>query len=151
MTIIQNPIIVDEELYKSILHLLPQLNTRHPLPTYAHINSLLKSNSSLLFVARYPIINSPISGMLTLVIFQLPSGIRAHIEDVVVDIELRNKGIALALMKTALQSAQKAGAKGVTLTSHSSRLSAIGLYESLGFKKWDTNMFYYQFDQPITF
>jgi ribosomal protein S18 acetylase RimI-like enzyme len=89
--------------------------------------------------------------MLTLVIFQLPSGIRAHIEDVVVDIELRNKGIALALMKTALQSAQKAGAKGVTLTSHSSRLSAIGLYESLGFKKWDTNMFYYQFDQPITF
>ena len=146
MIIIQNPIKMDEESYKSILHLLPQLNTQHPLPTYTEIAELLNSNISKLFVARYPNISSPIVGMLTLAVFQVPSGIRAHIEDLVVDLEMRNKGIAHALMKTALQSAQTAGANGVILTSHPRRISAIGLYNRIGFKKWDTNIFYYKFD-----
>ena len=146
MTIIQNPIKMDKEIYESILHLLPQLNTRHPSPTYADVTDLLKSDSSKLFIARYPVLSSPIVGMLTLVVFQVPSGIRAHIEDVVVDIEMRNKGIAQALIKTALQSARMSGANGVELTSNPDRISAIGLYKSLGFKKWDTNIFFYQLD-----
>jgi ribosomal protein S18 acetylase RimI-like enzyme len=146
MTIIQNPIKMDEEIYGSILHLLPQLNTGHPMPTYSNVNNLLRSNSSKLFVARYPILSSPIVGMLTLVVFQVPSGLRAHIEDVVVDIEMRNKGIAKALIKTALQSARMLGAHGVMLTSNPHRNSAIGLYKSLGFKKWDTNIFFYRLD-----
>jgi len=37
MTIIQNPDKVDEELYDGILMLLPQLTTRHPLPTFADV------------------------------------------------------------------------------------------------------------------
>jgi len=147
MTIIQKPTKMDEELYESILHLLPQLNTRHPLPTVADVTDLLSSNSSTLYVARYPSITSPIVGMLTLAIFQVPSGIRAHIEDLVVDNEMRNKGIANALMKKAMQSALMRGANGVILTSHSRRISAIRLYESLGFKKWDTNIFFYQFER----
>ncbi len=101
-------------------------------------------------MARYPKISDPIVGMLTLAIFRVPSGIRAHIEDLVVDRELRNKGIAHALMKEALQSSQKMGANGVMLTSHSRRISAIRLYENLGFKKWDTNIFFFQFERIET-
>jgi len=143
--IIQKPTEMDEELFESILHLLQQLNIRHPLPTYSEVTDLLTSNISTLFVARYPNITDPIVGMLTLAIFRVPSGIRAHIEDLVVDHELRNKGIAHALMTKALQSSRSIGANGVTLTSNSRRTSAIRLYESLGFKKWDTNLFLYQF------
>lgn len=146
MIIIQNPTRVDDELYKAILHLLPQLNVQHPIPTISEINSLLKAKGSKFFVARYPLITSPIAGMVTLAVFRVPSGVRAHIEDLVVDYELRNNGIAKALMSTALQTAQNNGAKGVTLTSHPRRIYAIKLYEDLGFKKWDTNLFYYNFD-----
>jgi ribosomal protein S18 acetylase RimI-like enzyme len=115
------------------------------MPTQAEVADLLSSNSSILYVARFPSISSPIVGMVTLVIFQVPSGIRAHIEDLVVDHDLRNKGIAHALMKKALLYAQRQGANGVLLTSNSSRISALKLYERLGFKKWDTNIFFHQF------
>ena len=144
--IIQKPTKMDDEIYESILHLLPQLNPQHPLPAIADVTELLSSKSSSLFVARYPKISDPIVGMLTLATFRVPSGIRAHIEDLVVDREFRNKGIAQALMKEALQSSQKMGANGVMLTSHSRRTSAIRLYENLGFKKWDTNIFFFQFE-----
>lgn len=145
MTIIQKPTQMDEDLYASILHLLPQLNARLPIPTYAEVTDLIISNSSTLIVARYPSITSPIVGMVTVVIIRVPSGIHALIEDMVVDHELRNKGIGQGLLKEALQTALRAGANGVMLTSNSSRISAIRLYERLGFKKWDTNLFFYQY------
>jgi ribosomal protein S18 acetylase RimI-like enzyme len=146
MTIIQNPDKLDEELYDAVLMLLPQLTTRRPLPTFADVSALLSSNCSKLFIARHPNLTSSIAGMLTLVIFRVPSGIRAHIEDVVVDRNLRNEGIARELMSAALRSAKEAGANGVALTSHPRRLAANGLYKNLGFKKWDTNLYFYQFD-----
>lgn len=146
MTIIQIPKELDEELYKSILNLLPQLTTRHIHPSYNEISDLIKSNHSKLLVARFSADYSPIVGMLTLVVFQVPTGIRAHIEDVVVDHQFRNRGIGHALMETAIKAAQVAMAEGVTLTSNNHRLSAIKLYESLGFKKRETNLYYFKFD-----
>jgi len=94
-----------------------------------------------------PNITSPIIGMITLVVFQVPSGIRAHIEDLVVDHEYRNKGISHALMEIAMQSAKCLGAKEVVLTSNPRRTSALKLYKNLGFKNWDSNIFYYQFEK----
>lgn len=117
------------------------------MPTSADLTDLLTSNSSILFVARYPNLKSPIVGILTLVIFRVPSGIRAHIEDLVVDQDIRNKGIASALVKKALHIALKRGAHGVILTSNSNRISAVRLYERIGFKKWDTNVFYFEFER----
>jgi ribosomal protein S18 acetylase RimI-like enzyme len=148
MTIIQNPTELNEELYKSIIRLLPQLTTRRSQPSYAEMSDLITSSSTIIFVARYPADNSPIVGMLSLVIFQVPTGIRAHIEDVVVDHKFRNRGIGHNLMQTALTTAQAAMADGVTLTSNSHRQFAIKLYENLGFKKWDTNLYYFKFNKP---
>lgn len=144
--IIEQPSKLDDILYNSILHLLPQLSHRHPMPSFTEINEILSSESSILFVARFSEFSGSIAGIVTLVIFRVPSGIRAHIEDLVVDKEMHNKGIARALMNKALESAQSSGADGVILTSNSSRYPAIKLYESLGFKKWETNLFYYQFE-----
>jgi ribosomal protein S18 acetylase RimI-like enzyme len=145
--IIEQPGKLDDFLYDSILHLLPQLSHRHPLPSFKQVDEILSSESSTIFVARISEFPGSIAGIATLVIFRVPSGIRAHIEDLVVDKDMRNRGIARALMNKALESAQSSGADGVILTSNSRRYPAIKLYESLGFKKWETNLFYYQFDE----
>ena len=56
-------------------------------------------------------------GMLTLAVFTLPTGVRAWIEDVVVDDESRGAGVASALVAAALERAEDEGARTVDLTS----------------------------------
>ena len=50
-----------------------------------------------------------IVGMLTLVTFPLPSGLRARIEDVVVDQDARGQGVGTALTMAAIDQAQAQG------------------------------------------
>ncbi len=82
-------------------------------------------------------------GMLTLVIFAIPTGIRAIIEDVVVDERYRGQGVAQALTREALGLAEAAGARTVDLTSRPSREAANRLYQKLGFQKRDSNVYRY--------
>ena len=82
-------------------------------------------------------------GMLTLVTFRLPTGVRAWIEDVVVDSSLRGRGIGEALTKAALDVATSAGARTVDLTSRPSRESANRLYARVGFEMRETNVYRY--------
>jgi GNAT superfamily N-acetyltransferase len=142
MVNIQNPKRLDHELYNAILNLLPQLNDNHPLPSQAELRAVLKSNTTTLFIARYPDLLDPIVGMLTLVIYRVPSGICAHVEDMVVDKKKRGLGIASALMQTALLQATETGANRLVLTSHPRRKAANELYKKLGFTAWDTNLYY---------
>ena len=60
-------------------------------------------------------------GSLTLVTFHIPTGIRAWIEDVVVDADARGKGVGEALNVFALAEAKRLGAITVDLTSLPSR------------------------------
>jgi len=146
MTLSQIPEILDEELFTSILNLLSQLKVETPKPSRTHLINLLGSKNSTLFIARHPDQNGPIVGMLTFAFYLVPSGICAHIEDVVVDARMRRLGIAGALLNRALAFASQEGIKKVTLTSNSQRIEAIGLYKEFGFKKWDTNLFYKNID-----
>ena len=98
----------------------------------------------LLEPSCWPSANSTsLVGMLTLVIFAIPTGIRAIIEDVVVDQRYRGQGIAQALTKEALVLAEAAGARTVDLTSRPSREAANRLYQKLGFQKRDSNVYRY--------
>ena len=82
-------------------------------------------------------------GMLTLVTFAIPTGIRSIIEDVVVDERYRGQGVAQALTKEALVQADAAGARTIDLTSRPSREAANRLYQKLGFQKRDSNVYRY--------
>ena len=82
-----------------------------------------------------------IVGCLTVVVFRVPSGSRAWIEDVVVDGAYRNRGIGEALSRAALRHAADAGARTVDLTSRSSREAANRLYQRLGFARRETNLY----------
>ena len=90
--------------------------------------------------------HGPIVGMLTLVTFRIPTGVRARIEDVVVDSATRGRGIASQLTRAALEVAAARGAHTVDLTSRPSREAANRLYQHLGFVQRETMV--YRFALP---
>ncbi len=100
------------------------------------------SPATVLFVAREA--DGPILGSLTLALFRIPTGLRAWIEDVVVDEAARGKGVGAALNEAALDHARAVGARTVDLTSRPSREAANRLYQRLGFVERDTNVYRFE-------
>ncbi len=82
-------------------------------------------------------------GTLTLVIFRIPTGVRAWVEDVIVDEHSRGSGIGVALTREAVQLARTAGARTVDLTSRPSRDAANALYRREGFTQRETHVYRY--------
>ena len=132
-----------DEIFDAVRRLVPFLGTHKPIPSRADLTLLLDSGTSMLLLARFPASDSPIAGMLTISIYRVPTGIRSIVEDVVVDTAFRNKGIAKALMQSAINIAREAGANGVALTSNPQRVEANQLYLSLGFHKRETNVYFF--------
>jgi ribosomal protein S18 acetylase RimI-like enzyme len=136
---------VTDELVSAFERLIPQLKLDFPPPSRDEIETLISTENSMLLSARYPDERSDIVGILALIIYRVPTGIRARIEDVVVDESMRGKGIGEGLVCYALNMARDAGADGVALTSNPKREAANRLYQRLGFKPWMTNLYFYKF------
>jgi ribosomal protein S18 acetylase RimI-like enzyme len=133
-----------EEIFDAILRLIPCIGSHKALPAQEEIASLIKSETSRLWVARYPDQTGTIAGMLTVAVYRVPTGLRSIVEDVVVDPGFRRLGIARALLQTAIDFAGEAGANGVALTSNPKREAANLLYQSLGFERRETNSYFYR-------
>jgi ribosomal protein S18 acetylase RimI-like enzyme len=82
--------------------------------------------------------------MLTLAVFRIPTGLRAWIEDVVVDEAARGRGVGAALTRAAIAVAGDRGARTVDLTSRPSREAANRLYQRLGFVERETNVYRFE-------
>jgi ribosomal protein S18 acetylase RimI-like enzyme len=134
---------VTPELLSAFERLIPQL-TQAPIPTFEELQKLIDS-PSVLIIARTPSGDGEIIGAATLVVFRTPSGMHAHIEDVIVDESMRGKGIGEALVNNLLEIARQIGLKGVSLTCNPRRVAANQLYQKMGFKKWETNVYWYEF------
>ena len=130
---------VDEELVEALARLLPQLSSSAP-PTAAALAEIVDGGASVIFLAR---VEGRIVGTLTLVTFRIPTGLKAWIEDVVVDEAARGHGVGDLLNRAALDHARSVGAKAVSLTSRPSRGAANRLYQRIGFKQRDTNVYRY--------
>lgn len=126
------------EVVDVLRKLLPQLSQSAAPPSVELTRQIIESDSSHLLLARD---GKAVLGMLTLVIFPIPSGIRAWIEDVVVDEAGRGKGVGEALNRYALELARQEGARTVDLTSRSSREAANRLYLRIGFQPRVTNIY----------
>ncbi|MGH9184023.1 MAG: GNAT family N-acetyltransferase [Acidimicrobiales bacterium] len=129
---------VTTELVTAFERLVPQLSSTSPPPTCAELAEIVASPATTLLVARAD--GDVVVGSLTLVAFRIPTGMRAWIEDVVVDEGARGQGIAATLTRVALERARTAGARNVDLTSRPSRRAANRLYRRLGFTARDTNV-----------
>lgn len=139
------PIVVEEatsvtpELVAAFRKLTPQLSRTAPAPGGAELAEMVRSPSTVLLMARDP--EKGLVGSLTLVLFRIPTGMRAWIEDVVTDEASRGRGVAEILCREAVNRACAAGARTIDLTSRPSRESANRLYRRLGFVERDTNVY----------
>jgi len=134
---------VDDELVAAFNRLMPQLSRNAPLPTPDLIREIVEAQASTVLVARDCRDDGRIVGMLTLVVFRIPTGVRAWIEDVVVDEAVRGRGVGEALSQEAVRRAVGLGARTVELTSRPSREAANRLYQRLGFVRRDSNVYRY--------
>lgn len=131
---------VSDALMDAFARLIPQLSSSNPPPTRDEVAEMVGSDASILFVAEH---EGAIVGTLTLVLFRIPTAMRAWIEDVVVDDGARGLGVGQALNEAALDRARQAGAATVDLTSRPSREAANRLYQRIGFVERTTNVYRY--------
>jgi ribosomal protein S18 acetylase RimI-like enzyme len=131
---------LDDRTYHDLCALLRQLSETATAPSFAEMNEVTASSSTRLLVAR---VDDRAVGMLTLCVARVPTGITAHIEDVVVETVARGQGIGRILVQAAITLATELGARHIDLTSRPSRVAANRLYHSLGFTVRDTNLYRY--------
>ncbi|HEX2576595.1 MAG TPA: GNAT family N-acetyltransferase [Aquihabitans sp.] len=133
---------VTDELVDAFARLVPQLSRSSPPPDAGILGEIVAAPATELLVARGD--GGEIVGSLTLALFRIPTGLRAWIEDVVVDDAARGQGVGEALNRRAIELAHERGARSIDLTSRPSREAANRLYRRLGFEQRDTNVYRYE-------
>ena len=123
----------------ALARLLGQLSTTATFDS-GRLHAIIDHEATELLVAR---VGGEIVGMATFVSFPLPTGLRGHVEDVVVDESMRGRGIARKLLETMTTMAGERGLRTLDLTSRPSRESALRLYEGVGFRRRETNILRY--------
>jgi ribosomal protein S18 acetylase RimI-like enzyme len=129
---------VDDALVAAVGALIPQLSSSSPPTSKEALARIVADPGATLLVARD---DGRVVGMLTLITFEIPTAVRAWIEDVVVDEAARGHGVAAALVQAALDHAAARGARTVDLTSRPDREAANRLYLRMGFETRATNVY----------
>ena len=133
---------VDDALVEAFGRLIPQLSSSSPPPTRPELEEVVADDGNHLLVARED--DGTIVGTTTLVTFRIPTGMRAWIEDVVVDAACSGRGISYDLTRHALDVARSLGCKTVDLTSRPSRQAANHVYKKLGFVQRESNLYRFE-------
>ena len=133
------------DIHEAMGRLIPQLSRSAAPMSEADVHRFLSQSGVHLFVFRAETAdadgNNPILGMLSLATFEIPTGVRAWVEDVVVDEAARGQGAGLALVEAAIEHAKTVGARTVDLTSRPTREAANRLYQRAGFELRETNVY----------
>lgn len=128
-------------LVDAFARLIPQLSRSAPPPDADVLAGIIGSEASHLLVAED---GGEVVGSLTLVVFRIPTGLRAWIEDVVVDEAAGGKGVGTTINRFALARAAELGCRTVDLTSRPSREAANRLYQRIGFQPRETNVYRFE-------
>ncbi len=133
---------MSQKVYDAFERLIPQLSTSAKIPTWEELEDLISSKAGIVLAAaddEDP--EEKILGTMTLVVFRIPTGVRAWVEDVVVGMESRGKGIGEKLIRASIDRAKAEGAKTIDLTSRPTRVEAHRLYKRCGFEMRETCVF----------
>lgn len=133
---------MSQKVYDAFERLIPQLSTSAKIPTWEELEDLISSKAGIVLAAaddEDP--EEKILGTMTLVVFRIPTGVRAWVEDVVVGTESRGKGIGEKLIRASIDRAKAEGAKTIDLTSRPTRVEAHRLYKRCGFEMRETCVF----------
>ena len=132
-----------DEAVEAFARLLPQLSRSAVPPDATALAAIVASPAITVLIARS---DGDIVGSLTLAMFPIPTGLRAWIEDVVVDEAARGQGVGALLTDEAVRRARDAGARSLDLTTRPSREAAGRLYERAGFAQRETRLYRYSFE-----
>ena len=133
---------MSRKVYDAFEKLIPQLSSSAKIPTWDELEDLIASKAGMVLAAvddEDP--EEKILGTMTLVVFRIPTGVRAWVEDVVVDGAARGQGIGEKLIRTSIERAKAEGAKTIDLTSRPTRVEAHRLYKRCGFEMRETCVF----------
>ena len=132
---------VNDVVVAAFAALIPQLSTSSPAPTAKELKEIVAHEASTILLATE---GETIVGSMTLVVFPIPTGTRAWIEDVVVREDAQGRGVGEALNRRAMQIAVDRGAQPINLTPRPTREAANRLYQRLGFVARETNIYRYE-------
>ena len=135
---------VSDALEEAFARLMPQLSPRLGAPSREELRRVAGSETGELLAA---VAGERIVGVLTLAWYDAPSGRKAWIEDVVVDVAARGCGAGDALVRAAVEHAARIGAGKVMLTSNPAREAARALYRKVGFEEVETTVFAFKTDK----
>ena len=134
---------VDDALVEAFARLIPQLSSSNPPPDRNALAAIVDCPDVYLLLAKDTDNDGYVVGSLTLATFRIPTGLRAWIEDVVVDGDIRRSGAATKLTLHAIELSKRLGCATVDLTSRPSREAANALYQKLGFVLRQSNLYRY--------
>lgn len=150
----------NQKEFDAVRQLLLQLVSEEQLPSKEHYIKLIESQNSHLFIAKLKnaqidhietgdtkLTDSQIVGTFTIAIYEIPSGKRMWIEDVVVDSAVRGKGIGQKLIEFAIDYCKEIGGTDIRLTSRPARVAANLLYQKVGFEEVETNVYLLRLSQ----
>jgi ribosomal protein S18 acetylase RimI-like enzyme len=132
---------VSDALVQAFQRLVPQLSSTNPPPGRAELEKIVGAPGTVLYAAYHTDFPGEMVGSLTLILYQIPTGARARIEDVIVDERARGRGIGETLTVSAIRRAFAEGAANVELTSNPARQAANRLYQRIGFALRQTNVY----------
>lgn len=130
---------VNNQLVEALQRLIPQLTPNGEPITSQTLEELVYAKNSELLLAIDDL--GQIVGTLALIVFRIPTGKKAFIEDVVVDESARGKGLGEKLLVKAIELAKLKGVQRIELSSRPMRVPANKLYQKLGFKQRETNYY----------
>ena len=137
---------LDAGLEEALARLLPQLSGGLRAPSREVLGRLLAQPSAALLAA---LDGERIVGVLTLVWYDVPSGRKGWVEDVVVDAGERGRGVGRLLVEKALELARSEGVQHLMLTSNPARRAAHALYRTCGFEEVGSTLFRFDMNKKV--
>lgn len=137
---------LDAGLEEALARLLPQLSGGLRAPSRGVLGRLLAQPCAALLAA---LDGERIVGVLTLVWYDVPSGHKGWVEDVVVDAGERGRGVGRLLVEKALGLARSEGVQHLMLTSNPARRAAHALYRTCGFEEVGSTLFRFDMNKKV--
>lgn len=132
-------------ILRQVNHLLSQLSLTKTAPTpltHRQFKSLLGQRQVFFLTAMSSgDTQATIIGFLVVYLVRIPSGLLAVAEDLIIDEPYRKWGVGRLLMEYAIDLAERKGARHISLRTNPVRKDANRLYEQMGFRRLETNVF----------
>lgn len=128
------------EIADAVRNLVKQLVSDYNPFTDAEFKEMIEPKQNFLFIAREASSNK-IAGVVMISIYRIPDSKKVYLDDIIVDEHFRGRKIATFLFEKVISTARENNAEYIMLTSSSKRVAGNKLYEKLGFKKRETNVF----------